>query len=184
MQKPNDYDLSEAKRGGNFNRPQAGAYVMKILNCKETMSKTERTMLVLQLDIATGEHKDNYKKFFDFMKSKNSEAKWPLLHRRCTDGNQTPYFKGDIKAIEESNEGFHFNFDESTLKGKLVGAMLAEKEIDASGKTILEIAYLCSVKKATSGELKPPKVKQFVGNTSGDGESYSGPDYGGEPLPF
>ena len=36
---------------------------------------------------------------FDFLKQKNPDAKWPCVHRRCYDGEQMPYFKGDIKAI-------------------------------------------------------------------------------------
>jgi hypothetical protein len=192
MQKPSGYDSTEAKQGGQFDKPKAGAYVMKILKAQEVMSKTNRPMLVLLLDIATGEHAGNFRKLFDFLQSKNPDSKWPCVYRRCMDGEQTSFFKGDIKAIEESNPGFKFNFDEKTLAGKLVGCALGEKETDSTGKIILEPRFLCSSKKAASGEIKAPALKTYAGNSWGDSEPpyavdntfQQCSDYVKENLPF
>jgi hypothetical protein len=174
MQKPSEYDSTEAKQGGQFDKPKAGAYVMKIVKAQEVVSKTNRPMLVLLLDIATGEHAGHFRKLFEFLQSKNPESKWPCVYRRCTDGEQTSFFKGDIKAIEESNPGFNFNFDEKTLKGE---------------KKILEPCFLCSSKRAASGEVKAPALKKYKGGSWTDSESQyavdntfqQGPE---EDLPF
>jgi hypothetical protein len=179
MQKPENYDQTEAKQFSANERPPAGAYVMRIVNAKEEISSNNRPMLVLALDITHGPFTNNFKKLNDYLKGLNPESKWPCVNRRCTDGNQIEYFKGDIKAIEESNEGFKFNFDEKTLIGKTVGCMLGEKEINEDGKTILEPRYLCSVKKAISGELKPIAIKKFVAQTRQPGCDDDTP-----PLPW
>jgi hypothetical protein len=164
MQKPIGYDGSDAKRGGGEKTPP-GPYIMKILRATEVISSTKRPMMVLLLDIHTGPHSGKFKKLFEFLKERNPDAKWPCVYRRCMDGDQVPFFKGDIKSVEESNQGFTFNFDEKTLTGKVVGCMLGEKEINDEGKTILEPRFLCSTKTATEGQLKAPKTKAFEGYT-------------------
>lgn len=164
MQKPNGYDQAESRQFAQNDKPPAGPYIMRILSAAEAKSREKnRPMLVLCLDIAQGQYSNNFRKLYDIFKSKKDDAKWPLVHRRCTDDNQLEYFKGDIKAIEESNEGFIFDFNEKSLNGKLVGAMLREKEIgvnqDGSMRTVLEVAFLCSTKKVLSGEMKPLPIK-------------------------
>lgn len=185
MQKPNGYDQAESRQFAQNDKPPAGAYIMRILSAAESKSKEKsRPMLVLCLDIAQGQYANNFRKLYDFFKSKNQDAKWPLVHRRCTDEAQLEYFKGDIKAIEESNEGFIFDFNEKTLNGKLVGCMLREKEIcinqDGSPKTVLEIAFLCSTKKVLSGEMKPLPIKPSDKKLSFSVNS----DIDHQPLPF
>jgi hypothetical protein len=183
MLKPEGFDTTEAKQGGQGDKPPAGAYVMKIIGAKEEISKTNRPMLVLALDIAEGPHAGNFLKLHDFLKGRNAESRWPCIYRRCTDGGQTAFFKGDIKAIEESNQGFVFNFDERTLIGKVVGCMLGEKETDATGKTILEPRFLCSATKARSGEMKVPAAKKFEGSSGwADDDQYPPPPM--DDLPF
>jgi hypothetical protein len=172
MQKPEGYDAAPLKQFFGSQRPQAGAYVMKIKSAVDTTSSSGRPMLIVFLDIAQGQFTDNFKTLFEKLKENNPGTKWPCIHRRCTDGNQLEYFKGDIKAIEESNEGFKFNFDEKTLSGKLVGCMLREKEYgqneDGSAKTILEPAFLCSIKTALSGKLNPMKMKPMNSDNAQD----------------
>ena len=163
MLKPEGYDNIPENTIGEYQRPTAGPVVMKILKAKDVISSNDRPMLVLYLDIAKGPFAGHFKKLYDFLKSKNTEAKWPCIHRRCQDGDQVAYLKSDIKAIEESNLGFKFNFDENTLSGKLVGCMLGEKEINIEGKIALEPRWLCSAKKAESGTLTTPNKKPFDG---------------------
>lgn len=177
MNKPTGYDGATASTGG-FQKPAAGAYICKIVQAIETTSKSSnRPMMVLLLDIAHGEFRDFFAKSFEFFKSKNPDAKWPLVHRRLMDEDAVSYLKGDISCIEQSNTGFVFNFDEKTLKGKLVGAMLGEKEYNFEGKTVLEPRWLLSTKRVTDGNLVIPKKKLFEGEHNVS-ESQN------EPLPF
>ena len=164
MQKPQGYETAETKEYQGFNSPTPGAYILGIISAEVTQSKSGNNMLVLSLDIADGEFKGHYRR-----KQEQFGGNKLLKHRRVVDTEKSlPYFKGDIKAIENSNLGFKFDFDERKLKGKLVGGMLGEKEFegrDGEIATTLELSFLCSVDKVRSGELKPPKIKRLDGST-------------------
>lgn len=185
MQKPLGYDQAEGKQFSSSEKPPAGAYIMRIVQAQETKSQNGRPMLCLCLDIVDGPFANNFRKLYKFLQERNPDTKWPCVHRRCTDGNQLEYFKGDIKAIEESNAGFSFNWDEKTLYGKLVGCMLREKQIgindDGSAKTVLEPGFLCSVGKVRSGALKPMKMKSIQDTGFVDSPSNA---HGEDGLPF
>lgn len=179
MNKPSGYDSAIAKTG-LFENPPAGAYVCKISNVKIDKTKeTKKDMMCLALDIEEGSYKGNFKKMFDRMKEKNASAKYPCVYRRVLD--QVEYLKGDLLAIEESNTGFKYNWDENTLKGKLVGVIFGEKEINVNGKTVLEPRFLCSSEKARSGNIKAPKKKPFAGNSNSFGYGEDDSMYPPEP---
>jgi hypothetical protein len=160
MKKPNGYDQVQAKTISGFSNPTAGTYVLGIIKANIEMSKKGNEMLVLELDIIEGEFQKHYRNVSERL-GKNCLLK----HYRVTDSEKSmPYFKGDIKAIEESNPGFKFDFDESKLRGKKVGGMLAEEEYETMQgevKTALKLAFLCSVDTAKSGKLKPPTPKKI-----------------------
>jgi len=158
MNKPTGWDSAPAKNGGGRDYPPPGAYVFGIIKGESVLSRNNNEMIVLSLDIAEGEFKGFYRQFSD-----DVEKDKLLKHRRVTNTEGSlPYFKGDIKAIEESNPGYKFNFDEKTLRGKVVGGMLREEEYEKQGGEIgntTKIAFLCSVEKARSGTLKVPEKK-------------------------
>ena len=105
-----------------------GAYVIKILNVKEEANKTGGgTHLSITFDIAEGEYAGFYKRAFE--NSKKEDKKWPndaILYLNCPEDNSEQWivdnFNKFITAVEDSNEGYHWGWDESTLKNKLVGA--------------------------------------------------------------
>ena len=160
MIKPDGYDNVKAATFGSKIDP--GPYVMKIISADEVMSNNSGPMLVLCLDIAIGENKDHYKE----MSNKYQKENYQKV-RQLTGGASLPYFKAMIEAIEESNNGFKFNFDEKTLVGKYVGANLREEEYINSNnelKTFLSVAYLCGARKVVDGEIKPLPKKVLETN--------------------
>ena len=165
MNKPDNWDTIPAKTTGEYSRPKAGAYVCKIVHALEKTSSTNRPMVELYLDIAEGEHAGHFKKLYEFLKTNNPEAKWVCVHRRCTDTEQEGYFKGDISCIEQSNDGYKFNFDLKTLIGKKVGVMFGDKIIgenqDGSPKTAIEPRWLLSTKRVLEGGMNLPKIKEM-----------------------
>jgi len=130
MQKPQGYDGAQARQPGQSG-PPAGPYVMKIVSAEIRFSSNNNEMLVMEMDIASGEFAGAYKK-----RSDTAGARKYQVYRQLTEGDHLPYFKGAIKAIEESNKGFTFDFDESKLVGKLVGASLREEEYKKDDGTI------------------------------------------------
>jgi len=157
MEKPNDYDQSEAKKqGGDFPQPPIGGHILKVVKAEEGKSSTNKPMLTIFLDIAEGEFNGHYAELSAKLEKDAYLRKYQLL-----DSDNVPYFKGLIELFEFCNQGFKFNFDEKTLVGKKIGANLREKEYlnkDNELKTGLEIGYFASIEEVRSG-LAPMKKK-------------------------
>lgn len=151
MEKPQNYEQAEAKiNDGTFEQPPAGGHVFKIVDAETKTSAKGNEMLVLSLDITEGEFAGHYTKLSD----KYAKPKY-LRVFQLTGEEHTSYFKGVIKAIEESNVGFIFDFDEKKLIGKKVGGNLREEEFLPDGETevkvALKIGFLCSVQSVREG---------------------------------
>ena len=131
---------------GDLPKLEPGGYVLKILNVK--VEETQYgTKLAFQFDIAEGANKDFFKKLYDATPDDWDNKKWKGSYRMKipqNEGDETKYkkslgfFKSQIKAFEESNNNLRIDaesdWDEQTLKGKLVGALFNEKEFDFYGK--------------------------------------------------
>ena len=137
MQGFDNWDDIQEKEVGDFPRIPADGYVMQILKAEITQSRNGNEMLVLALEVAEGEFKDYYKAKFDQKRNFKTDAKWPCIFRQLTRGNSAGFFKRLISNIEHSNQGYSFkgsNFDENTLKGKLVGFVFRDEEWDYNNK--------------------------------------------------
>lgn len=156
MQKPNGYDDAEAKSGGaDFPTLAAGGYVAKIVTAETKRSKNGNEMLVLAVDIAEGDDKDFYSKLSERL----NKPAYPNIYQ-LTEGDHVSYFKGLIAAVEHSNAGFKFNFDEQKLVGKRLGINLREEDYlnkEGEVKSILKVAYFCSVEDVRAGLQVLPK---------------------------
>lgn len=113
----------------------SGGYVLKILDAEE-VNYQWGSVLKISFDIAEGEQKDFYKKDY---RSQQEPKKWKGTRQLTipADGDEDrnkDYFANQIACIEASNPGYEFDFDEKKLKGKLVGAVFAEKEYEFDGK--------------------------------------------------
>ena len=194
MQKPVGYDTAQTKEFTGTKFPPAGPYVFGILRAECHKTKTSgRDAITLTLDIAKGDFKNFFRGRTDQADGKDKYLKYMQL----VDGDSVAYFKGMIKAIEESNQGFKFDFDESKLHRKLVGGMIRDKEIignDGTSFMYPEVAFLCSVKTAESGNLTIPQAKKakqpnnplqgFQDDDSQYPPQASFPDQNSEDCPF
>lgn len=103
-----------------------GGYVLKILDAEE-VSNDKGSTLKISFDIAEGERKDFFR--LDYL-AQQEPKKWRgtrwigIPDDDAVDGKKD-YFANQMACIEASNPGFVFDFDEKTLKGKLVGAVLS-----------------------------------------------------------
>ena len=104
----------------------AGGYVAEIKDAKEVEYSWGR-VLVVSFDIAEGEKKG----FFaaDYRSQQQEDKKWRGSYRLTVpkddgsegDGRSKRTFGGAMWAIENSNQGYHWDWNEAGLKGKLVG---------------------------------------------------------------
>jgi hypothetical protein len=178
MNKPAGYDEATPQTHGEFKKIPAGGHVLGIVKVEQGFTRAdskngEQPKLVLFLDIAEGEFKNEYRRMSEQFK-KPCYLQMHLPYQ----GKDVAFFKGAITAIEESN-GQSWNWQESSLIGKKVGGNLREKEYINSKdelKTILEVAYLCSIKTIKEGVDVLPIKKKFGNipqkNTANDSDSF------------
>jgi hypothetical protein len=152
-------NLDNVKEAEDYEQLPAGGYIAKITNVEDEPNKE---YLKIYFDIAEGDFKGHYQKIWE-----NANF-WAGNFIRSYKEKALPFFKSFTTAVESSNPNFKFNFDETTLKGKLVGIVLQEEEYrsnDGELKTKLSVQETRSVASIKSKEFKV-KPKKTLNNTA------------------
>ena len=152
-------DLTNVQEAQDFERVTPGGYVCVITNVEDV---PEKEYLRIEYDIADGKLKDYYRSLY------NNRGFWGASTIKSYKDSALPFFKGFITAVENSNNGYHWDNDESKLVGKKVGFVLGEEEYegrDGDVKTRLYVASIHSVQKIMQKEFKVPALKKFKGNS-------------------
>lgn len=150
-----------------------GCYVAKIMNAEEVVGQYGRTLLV-SFDIIEGEYKDFFRKDYE-ASAGNENRKWRGTIRMKVptgDGSERDEwtkrsFEGNMWAIEDSNPGYHWDWNEKALKSKLIGVNYRNKEWEIDGNTgwTTECGRLESVEDVRAGRCKPMKDKPLKNST-------------------
>ena len=171
----------EIKKSVGANEPlPAGGYVAKILNAKvEEYSWGEK--LVISFDIAEGEYKDFFRKQYN--ENTREDKKWKGNFRLTIPQESNQYFDSQkrtfgnaIWAIEESNPGYHWDWNESALKGKMVGVLFRNREWemdDGRSGWSTECCTFVSVEDVRTGNFKQPKDKPLKRKESYSSNQFS-----------
>ena len=180
----------EAKKSGAREKLPAGGYIAKILNA-EVVDYDRSSVLLISFDIAEGERKDFFRT--DYKNQDSEDKKWrgtyrlyiPLDDGSEKDGWTKRTFGNAIWAIEDSNLGYHWDWDEATLKGKLVGVLYRNKEWKMNGNTgwTTECCALTSVDDIRQGNFKMPKDKPLKEKSSSSAFTPVDEE-NGDDLPF
>lgn len=154
-----------------------GVYICRILKAEEkvyTSSKGEWHKLEISFDIIEGDHRDFYAA--DYRSQSGEDKKWKGVLRMnipSDDGSEADgwakrSFKTNILAIEESNSGYHWDWNEAQLKGKTVGIVFRSEEWDYNNRHGWRTApfKFVSVADAKSGNVKIPEPKPLNGSKS------------------
>lgn len=154
-----------------------GAYICRILKAEEKVynsSKGEWHKLEISFDISEGEHKDFYAN--DYKAQTGEDKKWKGVMRMnipTDDGSEADgwakrSFKTNILAIEDSNSGYHWDWNEAQLKGKTVGIVFRSEEWEYNGKRGWRTAPFKMVPAADvkSGNIKIPDPKPLNNKAS------------------
>lgn len=189
------YKGYEAKKdyGDGFGRLPAGNYVGKIKSAK-VEEYSWGTNLVIAFDIIEGEYEGYYQKQLDLSESENK--KWKGVCRLRVPNPDSQYFASEKKqfenamySIEESNKGYHWDWDESKLKGKVAGFRFRDKEFKNDFGEVVEfteclnIVTADDVRNGKAKLLKPKKLKEdSPAPTTESFEIISSDD--DDPLPF
>jgi hypothetical protein len=165
-----NWDSVQASNG-DFERLEAGGYVIQILNVKQEKSSKGSDMLVLFYDIAEGESQGYFKRNHDRRKASNPEAKWQGIHYMIlpAEGQSEDFrkmneqrLKALTNAVEESNSGYKWNWDETTLKGKMVGGLFGREEYkgnDGEYRWSTKLRFFASLETIRTGKFNVPKDK-------------------------
>lgn len=167
------YDGAKAEKSGSSEKLPAGGYVAQIKSAEvKTFDWGEQ--LIISFDIAEGDYRD----FFaaDWRGNTNPDRKWRGTYRATIPDENNQYFESQKRtfnnimyALEESNRGYAFDWDEAKLKGLMVGVLFRDKEWEYNGSTgwTTECCKLVPVEDIRSENFKVPAPKPLKsGNSS------------------
>lgn len=186
----NGYEAKyQAPGGNNFEPLPVGVYVGKIYG-----AKADDKSLTLQVDVTEGEHNQYYHKRFEADKDSPYGQKYKGMFRlNLPNGGQYDdinirIFNNSFGAIELSNPGYKWDWNEAGLKGKAIGFCVREREfVNREGEVSVmnEIFKLVSEEDARSGKIDTPKrktLKNRPAETSGGNGGYM--EVNVEDIPF
>jgi len=192
------YQGYEAKKSGGYvELPPVGAYVGKILEVKvEKSFDKSHDQIVLMLDITDGEYAGRYMEQYNDAKERFPETKFKGVLRITVpeedDGEDKAWirrvFEGNMWAVEQSNDGYAWDWDEKKLKNKKVGFSVRQRFYTYNGKDreTTEIARLESIEEVKAGKVKPMKARDNrTGETAQGASDSDGTDVTGSvEVPF
>lgn len=164
---------------GDREKLPVGAYQVVILGAMEKVYRSafgEFGKLEISFDIAAGEHTGFYRRDY---KNQNppvgQERRWKGVLRLNipkgdgTDADETSkkVLKGAITAIEQSNPGYRWDWNEAGLKGKQVGCIFRNEEWEYNGKTGWAVRpfRFTDINKVVSGDVVIPYDKPLAAAT-------------------
>lgn len=186
------FDVEIKRNSGSGEPLPAGGYVAKIMNA-EVKEYSWGEVLVISFDIAEGEYKDFFAN--QYKANTNEDKKWKGNFRITVPQESNAYFASQkrmfgnaIACIEESNAGYHWNWDETTLKNKLVGVLFRNFEWEMNGNTgwSTECCTLTSVDDIRNNKFKMPKDKPLKNKpaTTTNTADFTEIDEADSDLPF
>ena len=155
---------SEANSKG-FGQLPAGAYVAQIKAVKIDGQEPDQS-LIIRVDITEGEYAGYYTKRFQ-NDSQNDRSRYPARYKgdfrlRIPNENnkRAMYPESDIRRfndaiyrIENSNPGYHWDWNEQGLKGLMIG--ISVRQGTYNGSEFTRIARLETVDDVRQGLVKP-----------------------------
>lgn len=147
----------------------AGGYVAKILDASE-VSYSWGNVLLISFDIYEGDKAGFFRQDYDGQLPE--DRKWRGTYRLRVpkdDGTEQDNwskktFNRAMYAIEASNSGYHWDWNEAGLKGKVVGVLYRNKEWEMDGKTgwTTECCAMIAADDIRQGKFKMPKDKPLA----------------------
>lgn len=182
IKKWNDYD-STTLLTDNEQLP-AGGYVCKIMDAKVQQAPYADTLL-LSVDVCEGEKTGFYAKNYKQQQKDNKKWKGCIRIRLPKDDGSEKddftkrVFKTAVMNIENSNKNYHWNWDEVSIKGLVVGVLARNKEYDFNGHTGFwtELFKTVPADVIRSGEFAIPEDKLLEPNPVANQFGSSPADY-------
>lgn len=191
MKPTSNWDKTPAQTTPNEALSPGGHQVI-IKNAECRQSRAGRDMLVIYFDIDEGSEYDGIMLRTYQRKKGFGNATWPNMGTMYQltvdrDGYTNPRFKGLISAVEKSNSGFKWDWDESKLKGKRVGIVFGEEEIigsnDGKVHVVLKPRWVCEAEKVSEQPIPTLRALPEDQRPASAPETFT-PDDNLDDLPF
>lgn len=150
------------KESTGFKRLSPGGYFIKILKVENIEDKQ---YLKIYFDIADGPEKGCFKKQYD-EDNRGKDKKWPNAGTfvRSYKDSAASMFRGFTNAIESSNKGYQWNWQEQTLVGKVAGVVVGDEQYLNQKGQVRERTYVSAVRSVDTikkGDFKVPELKML-----------------------
>lgn len=137
IKKFSDYDRTRGYAEGE--QLPRGGYVCRIIGAKPIENGYGQSIKIAY-DIEEGEYKGYFQRKYDA--SDREDKKWPgvyLLNVPADDGSERDgwtkrKFKTFVEALEDSNDGYHFDWDETKFKGLLIGFVMNYRQYETGDR--------------------------------------------------
>lgn len=167
MKKFNDYETTQSY--SNSEKLPVGGYVLKIANVRyEEGQNGASDRIQLMFDIAEGEQKDFFRKQYESQTSEDKKWKGTVaIYVPTDDGSEKDgwtkkSFKTIMENFEASNPGYTWNWDENSLKGKLIGGIFVDTYSVIDGKEVKFVSLVAKNLRTAdyirSGNYKMPEA--------------------------
>lgn len=159
MRPINGFDKVQAS--GEYERLAPGGYVIKIQSVTDDAKKE---YLKVVYDIAEGSEAGRYK-------NEMPENDYRHSFIRSYKEKALGMLKAFTNAIEESNPGYKWDWNERALSGKILGIVFGYEEYEANDGSIKERLYVRSCMSADrirQGDYKVPELKKLKPSKSAD----------------
>lgn len=140
---------------GEFKKLPAGIYGVKITNVVDV---PEKEYLEIYCDIVKGDYANYFKTLVD------NGLKDASKSIRSYKTKALPFFKAFITAVEKTNQGYKWDWDEKKLIGKNVVAVFGEEEYkdnEGNVKTSTKVVEFRSLEAWKEGKIKVPELKKL-----------------------
>lgn len=186
---------NKSKRRQTFEQLPKGAYVIEIKGAREDQNKNgSGSHLTIAFDIAEGQYTGFYKQMFE--RNSNEDKKWSndgVFYLTVPTDSSPEYVLTNWNTffadLEDSNNGFVFGGDATTLKGKLIGAKMAIEQSEYNGNVYdhTKMRWTCvaeDVRQGKAGKLPNDKLIQSASSSGGSGWVNANASIDDEELPF
>lgn len=173
-----DYDKTQAF--AEYERLPKGGYVLTVLGVAIQRWPSGDESLQLSCDISEGDYNGFFAK--QYKEDAREDKKWkcnfnlsiPKEDGSERDGWTKRRFKTTMNAFEDSNPGYHWDWNEAGLKGKKIGGLFNIRQYEKNNGSVGEftnLAALIDVNKIATGDYKLPAdklIEQTQASTSAD----------------
>lgn len=189
MKMPTGYN--ETIAAGSYQPLAPGAYVCRILAAREEMTRSNKPMVVVQLEIAEGDEAGRFGR--EFAADTREMPKWPNtgVMRQLTEdkeGRCSRFFKAFITSVEQSNDGWQPQWGDGfckALAGKMIGIVFGREQYEKADGTPVwatRAQRAVSVSAVREGKIAPPEDKPLKSAPAPAAGGWA--DMSEEQLPF